>query len=98
MNCVFVDDDFELITFDFVTEPSTKDAYLVPVKKQYKRRVPDQRKRVQISHLGHGVVSMRNIPRLPDAAVLVQRINQLQTAVSQLLHHVMTSKYDRTAF
>jgi len=22
--CVFVDDDFELITFDFVTEPSTK--------------------------------------------------------------------------
>ncbi len=22
--CVFVDDDFELITFDFVTEPSTR--------------------------------------------------------------------------
>ena len=36
---------------------------------------------MQISHLGHGVVSMRNIQKLPEAQVLVQRINQLQAAV-----------------
>ncbi len=39
-----MDDDFELITFDFVTEPSTRGAYLAPVQKRYKRPVPDQGK------------------------------------------------------
>mmetsp|Transcript_32615 Transcript_32615/g.72047 ORF Transcript_32615/g.72047 Transcript_32615/m.72047 type:complete len:600 (+) Transcript_32615:290-2089(+) len=76
--CVYVDDDFELITFDFVTEPSTKGAYLVPIRKAYKFMIPDQSKCVQISHLGHGVVSMQNIPKLPEATTIVARINQLQ--------------------
>ena len=48
LNVVYVDDDFELITFDFVTEPSTKDAYLVPIRRAYRHRVPDQRRRVQV--------------------------------------------------
>ena len=39
---MYVDDDFELITFDFVTEPSTKGAYLVPIRKAYKKPLPDQ--------------------------------------------------------
>eukprot|EP00798_Chlamydomonas_sp_ICE-L_P023001 gene23001-30192_t len=76
--CVYVDDDFELITFDFVTEPSTKDAYLVPVRKQYKFLLPDQARCVSLAHMGHGVVSMRNISKLPELAALVNRINQLQ--------------------
>ncbi len=42
--CVYVDEDFELITFDFVTEPSTHGAFLVPVCKPYKRPIPDQSK------------------------------------------------------
>lgn len=40
--CIYVDDDFELITFDFVTEPSTRGAYLVPVQRHFKKAVPDQ--------------------------------------------------------
>jgi hypothetical protein len=34
--------------------------------------------RQQIAHLGHGVVSMRNIVHLPDVPELVARINRLQ--------------------
>lgn len=81
--CVYVDEDFELITFDFVTEPSTHGAFLVPICKAYKALVPDQSKAVQISHLGHGVASMRNISRLPQVPTLVNRINELQQPQSQ---------------
>ena len=79
--CVYVDDDFELITFDFVTEPSTKGAYLVPIVRQYRKPLPDQAKCVHVAHLGHGVVSMCNVPRLPDVRTLVGRINELQRLV-----------------
>lgn len=49
--CVYVDEDFELITFDFVTEPSTHGAYLVPIQKRYKRGpIPDQRKLVSLAN------------------------------------------------
>ncbi|GFR45687.1 hypothetical protein Agub_g7102 [Astrephomene gubernaculifera] len=83
--CVFVDDDFELITFDFVTEPSTRGAYLAPVQRKYKRPVPDQAKVVAISHLGHGVVAMEKVARVPGPAVLVQRIAELQRASAAIL-------------
>lgn len=33
---VLVDDDFQLITFDFVTEPSNEGAYLVPICKKFR--------------------------------------------------------------
>ena len=77
---MYVDDDFELITFDFVTEPSTADAFLFPIQKSFRgtSRVPSQAKTVQIAHLGHGVCSMENIGRLPDAQVLAARISRLQ--------------------
>eukprot|EP00798_Chlamydomonas_sp_ICE-L_P028730 gene28730-31906_t len=78
LGCVFVDDDFELITFDFVTEPSIKDAYLVPLRKQYKRYIPDQKNCVKMAHMGHGVVPMSQVSRLPDLSVWVTRLNQLQ--------------------
>lgn len=35
-NRVLVDEDFQLITFDFVTEPSNAGAYLVPIHTKYK--------------------------------------------------------------
>jgi hypothetical protein len=35
-NRVLVDDDFQLITFDFVTEPSNAGAYLVPIRSKYR--------------------------------------------------------------
>jgi hypothetical protein len=78
---VYVDDDFELITFDFVTEPSTKGAYLVPIRRPYRHPVPDQTKCTQIAHLGHGVVSMRSILRLPDLPTLATRVYELQARV-----------------
>jgi hypothetical protein len=33
---MLVDEDFQLITFDFVTEPSNAGAYLVPICKKYR--------------------------------------------------------------
>ncbi|KAG2440254.1 hypothetical protein HXX76_004366 [Chlamydomonas incerta] len=86
--CVFVDDDFELITFDFVTEPSTRGAYLAPVQKKYKRPVPDQSKVMAISHLGHGVVAMEKVSRVPGPAVLVQRIAELQRVSAAALNQL----------
>lgn len=32
--CVYIQDDFELITFDFVSDPSTEGAFLLPVQDQ----------------------------------------------------------------
>ncbi|KXZ48692.1 hypothetical protein GPECTOR_26g595 [Gonium pectorale] len=89
--CVFVDDDFELITFDFVTEPSTRGAYLAPVQRRYRRPVPDQNKVVAISHLGHGVVAMEKVARVPGPAVLVQRIAELQRASAAALQQLSPS-------
>jgi hypothetical protein len=59
----------------------------VPIRKQYGKalRVPDQSKCVQIAHLGHGVVPMRNVARLPETTLLVMRINQLQAEVGRRL-------------
>ena len=82
---LFVDDDFELITFDFVTEPSTMDAFLFPILMQYKGPIPNQTKRVQISHLGHGTCGMEIIRNLPDPVALSTRINQLQLQGNSLL-------------
>ncbi len=80
---MFVEDDFELITFDFVTEPSTLDAFLAPLQRRYSGgggggRIPDQSHIVQIAHLGHGVCSHDNITRLPKVKVLVSYIKMLQ--------------------
>jgi len=91
--CVFVDDDFELITFDFVTEPSTKGAYLVPMSVPYKHPVPDQTKCVQTAFLGHGVVSMRNIPRLPSVNHLARRIKELQEEAND--YHRLATGYQQ---
>lgn len=75
---VFVDEDFELITFDFVTEPSTRDAFLFPLLYTFSGWIPNQDKRTQISHLGHGNCGMEMIRNLPDPLALATRINQLQ--------------------
>ncbi len=80
--CVFVDDDFELITFDFVTEPSTEGAYLVPLQKAYRYHVPDQIKSIQIAHLGHGACSLGHVQKIPTRALLSARITQLQIEVT----------------
>ncbi|KAG1667579.1 hypothetical protein FOA52_014660 [Chlamydomonas sp. UWO 241] len=84
--CIYVDDDFELITFDFVTEPSTKGAYLVPVRATYRSPIPNQSKAVQTSHLGHGVCGLEHMPKLPSSGLLAQRIAELQGAQASGMH------------
>lgn len=76
--CIVVEEDFELITFDFVTEPSTKGAFLTPLRKPYRCNIPNQSRYVHIAHLGYGVVSMKNITKLPDPSVLVLRVGELK--------------------
>jgi hypothetical protein len=75
---MLVDDDFELITFDFVNDPSTTDAYLLPLAKRYHAHVPDQTRILQLAHLGYGSVLMRDIVLLPSAAQLVSAIKNLR--------------------
>jgi hypothetical protein len=83
---IFVDDDFELITFDFVTEPSTRDAFLFPLLSTYPAdMIPNQTKRTQISHLGHGTCGMGMIRNLPDPVAFATRINQLQGQTLNLM-------------
>ena len=80
-NALIVEEDFDLITFDFVTDPSTQDAYLVPLQRQYKGRLPDQSKAVLTAHLGHGTCSIEVVSRLPGAARLAQHIRTLHNEV-----------------
>ncbi|GAX75735.1 hypothetical protein CEUSTIGMA_g3178.t1 [Chlamydomonas eustigma] len=75
---LIVDEDFDLITFDFVTDPSTQDAYLVPIQKQYKAKVPNQIKAVLTAHLGHGTCLIERIAKMPDPSKLARHIRQLQ--------------------
>eukprot|EP00873_Tetraselmis_striata_P014911 jgi/Tetstr1/435175/TSEL_002631.t1 len=49
--CITVQGDFELITFDFVSEPSTQGAFLRPLDLPYRRKLPDQSHAVALSHL-----------------------------------------------
>lgn len=63
-------DNFELITFDFVTEPSTHGAWLLPYAANYLGRVPDQQRAEGLSSLGVGALPIectRALPRLVDA-------------------------------
>ena len=71
--------DFELITFDFVAEPATADAFLFPIQRRFKGLIVDQAKMVQVSHLGHGACLMENVPKLPSVRMLANRIGTLQT-------------------
>lgn len=81
-DCVLVDQDFELITFDFVTEPSTKDAYLVPLQRTFPpQNLPNQKKVVQLAHLGHGVCSMDRISKLPPSSQVAARIADYRAQV-----------------
>eukprot|EP00955_Chlamydomonas_euryale_P055806 356225-Chlamydomonas_euryale.AAC.4 len=82
--CIYVDDDFELITFDFVTEPSTRGAFLIPVRGAYHEPIPNQDKLVQVAHLGHGVCGLEHVPKLPTPALLGARIAELQS--EQAMH------------
>jgi len=47
--CITIQDDFELITFDFVTEPSTQGAFLRPSTRKH-RKIPDQTLAVDLAH------------------------------------------------
>lgn len=57
--------NFELITFDFVTEPSTKGAFLLPYVQRYPGPVPQQDAAVAMSRLGLGSVLPEQLPELP---------------------------------
>jgi len=78
---LIVEEDFDLITFDFVTDPSTQEAYLLPIQYQYKNRIPDQTKAVHTAHLGHGCCSIGQIAMMPEAALLARFIKTLQAEV-----------------
>ncbi|KAI8469409.1 MAG: Prohead core protein protease-domain-containing protein [Monoraphidium minutum] len=60
-----VGDDMRLITFDFVVDPSNSGAFLAPLARRYRRRLPDQSRAVQLAHLGLGSCAMDAVPRLP---------------------------------
>jgi hypothetical protein len=61
--------NFELITFDFVTEPSTKGAFLLPYVQRYPRPVPQQ-DAVAMSRLGLGAVLPEQLQELPHVRAL----------------------------
>ena len=90
-NSLIVEDDFDLITFDFVTDPSTQEAYLLPIPYQCKTRIPDQTKVVHTAHLGHGTCSIGRIAEMPEAAIIASHIKALQAEVRDLLPYLKSS-------
>lgn len=58
-------DNFELITFDFVTEPSTRGAWLLPYAGRFSAELPEQRYAEAVSRLGVGAVLPEQFPLLP---------------------------------
>lgn len=75
-----VDEDFELFTFDFVTEPSTDGAYLVPIQSTYRGFIPDQSRCVEAAFLGYGAIAFSRVHRFPSLTELQHRI---QTAKAE---------------
>jgi hypothetical protein len=59
-------DNFELITFDFVTEPSTRGAWLLPYAGCYHQAMPQQPFAEAVSRLGVGAVLPEQFPMLPS--------------------------------
>lgn len=59
-------DNFELITFDFVTEPSTRGAWLLPYAGSYHQAMPQQPFAEAVSRLGVGAVLPEQFPMLPS--------------------------------
>ena len=57
--------NFELITFDFVTEPSTRGAWLLPYTGRYSAPVPSQSVAESLSRLGVGAVPLEQLHTLP---------------------------------
>lgn len=84
---VVVEPDYQLITFDFVPEPSNAGAYMVPICKRYRKRLPDQSAAVSISYLGIGSISMGNLGQLPPAAVLRRWLKHTSRAMDAAAKH-----------
>jgi hypothetical protein len=57
--------NFELITFDFVTEPSTKGAWLLPYSQRCPVPIPTQQTAEALSRLGIGSVLPEQLQQLP---------------------------------
>ncbi len=55
----------------------------MPIQRKYKRSPSDQSRLVAIAHLGHGVVAMEKVARVPGPAVLVQRVAELQVGAGR---------------
>ena len=70
--------NFELITFDFVTEPSTKGAWLLPYVATYSATIPRQPAAVELSRLGVGAVPLEQWSALPSAASLREGFAEFQ--------------------
>lgn len=90
-NCTVVDEDFELITFDFVTEPSNKGAVMVPLTRPWAKPLPDQRRYVELAHLGMGMVHMEHLQGAShdptfDAAAFMMRARDIAADAGCELH------------
>ena len=78
-------DNFELITFDFVTEPSTRGAWLLPHAAPYPGPVPPQRRMEEISRFGLGALPMHTIRHLPYLADFQATISTYAASIKQVL-------------
>ena len=68
--------NFELITFDFVTEPSTKGAWLLPWVDRYSNPIPRQPVAEALSRLGIGAVPPAQLGALPDVDKIEESLHE----------------------
>ena len=81
--------NFELITFDFVSEPSTKGAWLLPYAGRYSAPVPVQTVAEAVSRLGAGAVSLAEVARLP-------RVRDLQAGLAEYQRRLRVRPFSAT--
>ena len=79
--CKCIMQNFELITFDFVTEPSTKGAWLLPYAGRYSAAVPSQKVAEAVSRLGVGAVALSEVARLPPVRYLQAGLAEFQRSL-----------------
>ena len=89
--------NFELITFDFVTEPSTKGAWLLPYAGRYSQPIPSQATAEAMSRLGVGAVPQEQLAQVPRVRDLQAGFAEFQRRLQARALHALDHDRRRCA-
>eukprot|EP01026_Neomeris_dumetosa_P021504 TRINITY_DN1878_c0_g1_i2.p2 TRINITY_DN1878_c0_g1~~TRINITY_DN1878_c0_g1_i2.p2 ORF type:complete len:275 (-),score=21.69 TRINITY_DN1878_c0_g1_i2:181-1005(-) len=77
-----IQNDFDLITLDFVTEPSTNGAFVIPMVQKYQGQIQDQSRLLHLAKLGVGALPFNDLSQCYD---------QIQQAILERMKSIKES-------